>query len=218
MKELKLWWACQGRTNTIHSRMIKEMKKSGCIQIDFGVESGSNRILHDIINKNTTVAQSKKAFQICHRHRIRTLANLMIGLPTETKAEMHSTLALGKAIRADEYVLTIATPLPHTGLWNLVNPHINDDELSQLNFFNSGVLEKCNKSEVKELFALREQFLQELENHKKTYRMLCAILLEVSIAVKTRYKKEHLLNIYRRIIGRLFMAARYVFSKTNQYK
>ena len=69
MKELKMWWSCQGRIDTVDEKTVRMMSKSGCIQIDFGVESGSNRILREIINKRITVAQTKQAFAACRNQK-----------------------------------------------------------------------------------------------------------------------------------------------------
>lgn len=192
MKDLEMWWGCQGRINTVDSEMIMEMKESGCIQIDFGVESGSNRILKEIINKHITVEQTIRAFEICHKYQMRTLANLMIGLPTESRDEMLKTLQLGKEINANSYVLSIATPLPNTRLWDMINPNIDDDELYKMNFFNSELLDKFNKSEVKDLVALREEFLHELNNQHKIKERLSTIKWYFKIIIRTKYKKEYL--------------------------
>ena len=54
MKERGLLWGCQARVNNVDEPLIKKMAESGCIQIEFGVESGSQRILTNIIKKGTT--------------------------------------------------------------------------------------------------------------------------------------------------------------------
>ncbi|GAG22951.1 unnamed protein product, partial [marine sediment metagenome] len=78
MKDLSVYWGCQARVDSIDEELLQEMKSGGCLQLDFGVESGSDRILKEIINKKTTAAQAKNAFQLCSKLGIRTLANLMI--------------------------------------------------------------------------------------------------------------------------------------------
>ncbi len=191
MKELGMWWGCQGRVNNVNTRMIKRMRETGCIQIDLGVESGSNRILREVIDKRITVEQTKIAFRICHKHNMRTLANLMIGLPTETKEEMLQTLRLGKEIDADSYVLSIATPMPNTKLWDMVNPNIDEDKLYKINFFDSEVLDKFNKSEVKDLLALRREFLFELDYQHLLRKKLSDMKWFMRILLKTRHKKEY---------------------------
>ena len=192
MKELQIWWSCQARIDTVDDKTVSMMRKSGCIQIDFGVESGSNRILREIINKRITVDQTKRAFAACRNQKMRTLANLMIGFPTETKKEMYSTLKLGKEINANSYVLSIATPLPNTKLWDMVNPDITDDELYKLNFFDSELLDKFNKSEVSDLVALREKFLKELNSNQFFRKKLSTLKWYIRIFFSTRWRKQYL--------------------------
>ena len=207
MKKFNMWWGCQGRSNTIDEEMIRTMKGSGCIQIDFGVESGSDRILNDIINKSLFVDETRTAFKLCHKYRMRTLANLMIGLPSETKEEMFQTLRLGIEINADSYVLSIATPLPNTQLWDMVKPDIDEAQLHRLNFFDSEILEKFNKSQVRDLVKLREMFLDRLNRNSRIAKKVRNYLWYLKIFTKTRYKGEYILyfrKIARRRIVNIF--------------
>lgn len=148
MKELNLLWSCFSRVDTIKEDLLKIMKASGCIQLDFGIESGSDRVLRDIMKKGTNVAQAKAAFALCEKYKMRTFANLMIGLPTETQQEMYQTFNLAKELHAYTYVLSIAMPLPNTELWNMVNPDIGIDELDKLNWNGDDfeLTDRCNRS------------------------------------------------------------------------
>jgi radical SAM superfamily enzyme YgiQ (UPF0313 family) len=38
-------WGCQARVDTVSEELLKEMKASGCVQVDFGLESGSDNVL-----------------------------------------------------------------------------------------------------------------------------------------------------------------------------
>lgn len=166
MKGLNLVWGCFARVDTVDEDLLKLMKDSGCIQLDFGIESGSDRVLADIIKKRATTAQARKAFALCEKCGMRTFANLMIGLPTETEEEMHRTFALAKELNACAYVLSIAMPLPNTGLWNMVNPLIKAEEYEKLNWHGEDVsiTDRCNKSLVstERLIYLHDHFGKEL--------------------------------------------------------
>ncbi len=82
--------------------------------MDFGVESGSQKVLDEIIGKGITVAQVEKTFRSAKKAGLRTLANFMLGLPTETRQDLAQARALASRIGADAYVFAIATPLPGT--------------------------------------------------------------------------------------------------------
>jgi len=133
MKGLNMLWSCFSRVDTIDEELLKIMKRSGCIQMDFGVESGSNRILK-IIKKGTTVEQTRKAFKLCKKYKFRTFINIMMGFPTESESEMFETFYLAKELNADAYILSIAMPIPGTKLWNQINPQIKVEEMDRMNW------------------------------------------------------------------------------------
>lgn len=155
LKRHNIIWGCQSRANTIDEDMIKIMKLGGCKQIDIGVESGSQRVLDEIIQKGITIRQVINAFDLARKYHIRTLANFMIGLPTETLAELEQTRQLAERIRADVYVFSIATPLPGTRLYEMVGVPISPDEYCQLDWCGNPLTQKFNKSEIPDLVAAK---------------------------------------------------------------
>ena len=71
----ELVWGAETRVNLVNDEaLLKLMKRSGLIQLDFGVESGSPAML-SAIQKGITVDQTKKAFDLCRRNGIRSFAN-----------------------------------------------------------------------------------------------------------------------------------------------
>ena len=165
LKRYDIIWGCQSRVDTINEKLMKIMKESGCVQIDFGVESGSQRILNDIIGKGTNVEQIIHAFSLAKKYRIRTLANFMIGLPTETYSDLKKTEEIAALIDADVYLFAIATPLPGTKLYDMVNEKISPHEYSLLNWNGSVLTEKLNKSKIKDLIIEKDKL------HKKYFSM-----------------------------------------------
>jgi len=137
--------------DTINEELITIMRKSGCVQIDFGVESGNQRILDEIIGKKTNITQITEAFALAKKHKIRTLANFMLGFPTETYQELKDTERIADFIDADVYIFSIATPLPGTRLYEMVNEDINPSEYSSLDWNGSELTERLNKSGIKNL-------------------------------------------------------------------
>ena len=47
---LKVKWGCSTRADAVDYELLKLMKDSGCIDVRFGVESGSNKILEIMEN------------------------------------------------------------------------------------------------------------------------------------------------------------------------
>jgi radical SAM superfamily enzyme YgiQ (UPF0313 family) len=175
MKDLGMVWSAFARVDTLDEELLVVMKESGCLQLDFGVESGSDRILAEIIRKGTTVAQTREAFRLCRKHGVRTFANLMIGLPTETEQEMRATATLADTLRAHAYVVSIAMPLPGTTLWEMVAPRIGPEEFDCLNWHGEDrrLTDRCNRSEVDSdrLIRLHDLFVRRLRRRALLTRL-----------------------------------------------
>jgi anaerobic magnesium-protoporphyrin IX monomethyl ester cyclase len=151
LKKHGMIWGCQSRVDTIDRPTMDILKRCGCVQVDFGVESGSQRILDDIIGKRTKIDEVRNAFSLAREFDIRTLANFMIGLPTETKEDLEATKRLAKAIKADVYVFSIATPLPGTRLYELVGEDIDPHQYAGLDWNGSQLTDRLNKSGIPDI-------------------------------------------------------------------
>ena len=97
--------------------MLKAEKAANCKYIEYGVESGSDRIL-ELINKKQNVAQIKEAFSICEKVGIKSAALFMIGYPSETKEELQETIDLVEGLPAHILIGTIYRPYPGTPLYD----------------------------------------------------------------------------------------------------
>jgi len=116
-EKLHVKWDCNARVNLIDERLLAEMKSAGCNGIKVGIESGSDRILKDVMRKNITVAQVKHAAQLIRKAGIHWTGYFMMGLPTETEQEMLATLELMRQIKPDFASLSVYEPLPGTQLY-----------------------------------------------------------------------------------------------------
>jgi len=132
-KEIKkrgLPWGCATRIDTVDDSLLEQMKRSGCIQVDLGVESGSNRILK-IIKKNMTDQEIVNTFSLFKKNRLRTFATFMIGNPTETKEDIIKTRDMVKLIKPSFALFSWFTPFPGTEAyeWMIKDKNINPDKL-----------------------------------------------------------------------------------------
>lgn len=89
-----LIWSADIRCDTLDEELARDFDTNGCHELLLGVESGSDRILKEIINKGYGVADVRKCAQILSKFRIHGRYNFMCGLPTETRSELHASLDL----------------------------------------------------------------------------------------------------------------------------
>lgn len=83
------------RADTVDKELAELAVQSGCAFFIFGVESGNQRILDQVINKNLKLEQVVNAAKICNDAGIDTLAYYIIGFPGETKNEILDTYNFG---------------------------------------------------------------------------------------------------------------------------
>lgn len=125
IKPYGIVWGADTRVNFINPRMLKAMKESGCVQLDFGVESGSSEMLKKI-SKGISKEQIISAFKMCDEAGIRTLANILINLPGEKEQHIKETEDLLKKIRPSIINVSILKPYPATPVFedNIKMDHI----------------------------------------------------------------------------------------------
>ena len=86
----------------------------------FGFESGSQRVLDEIISKGTTVAQAYRAAELCGHYHIPCAFNILLGLPGETEEDYQQTLDVFKNFPWIYPNPNIFNPLPGTSLYDRV--------------------------------------------------------------------------------------------------
>lgn len=120
--KMNLEWSCFTRVNLVDKKLLIKMKKAGCYQIFYGLESGVQRLL-DIINKDITLEQSRKAMKMTRDAGIETWVSFMINLPSETLEESKQTIKFAIEVDPNFVQFPITTPYPGTKLWDLAKEY-----------------------------------------------------------------------------------------------
>lgn len=115
-EEIDITWSCEARVDTVNLEKLKLMKKAGCWNIFYGIESGNQDLL-DIIGKGTTLEQARKAIKWTKEAGIEIRANFMLALPGETPEKAKKTIDFAKELDADFVKFNITTPYPGTKLY-----------------------------------------------------------------------------------------------------
>ncbi|MGQ0553421.1 MAG: B12-binding domain-containing radical SAM protein [Planctomycetota bacterium] len=110
-------WSCNARVDGLRREHFELMARAGCVKIDFGVESGSERIL-ELNRKLVRRDQVVQVFAEARRAGILRTAYLMLGSHIdETPEEVALTERLAREIEPDYITFTVACPYPGTELW-----------------------------------------------------------------------------------------------------
>ncbi|MDD5650609.1 MAG: radical SAM protein [Candidatus Nanoarchaeia archaeon] len=121
--KLDIEWRCNTRVDLIDRELLLLMKKSGCKCINYGVESGSPRILK-ILKKDITIERIKEVFKLTHEiGGIETHGGFMIGNPEETLEEVKQTIKLAIELNPHYAAFDITTAFPGTELYDYAISH-----------------------------------------------------------------------------------------------
>lgn len=120
------------RVDTVDPDILKAYKEIGCWMIEYGFESGSQKMLN-IINKRVTVEQNRNVAKWTHEAGIYTSPAFVIGMPGETTETVRETIDFIKSIDIDfkQYQWKYAIPIPGSQLYNfakLTRAIENEDE------------------------------------------------------------------------------------------
>jgi radical SAM superfamily enzyme YgiQ (UPF0313 family) len=97
-KGLNITWVAISRVNYMSEDILCWMRKAGCIQISYGVESGSKKI-RSLLNKKITNDEIEKAFAMTLKYGILPRAYFIYGCPGETRRTIFETIDLIEKIK-----------------------------------------------------------------------------------------------------------------------
>jgi len=112
-----LKWECQIHARRIRPDMAELMKRAGCVQVNIGFESGSQRML-DRMQKDATVEHGYQAAETLHKAGLRVRGSFIVGTPGETPEDVEKTRKFIKKAKIDFSSIHYLTPYPGTAMWN----------------------------------------------------------------------------------------------------
>lgn len=116
-RKLKIVWDFRGRVNGVTYEYLARAKAVGLRLISFGVETGSDEGLARL-DKGATVAQITKVFRWCRELGIKTVADYMIGIPTErSAADVYRNIDFLIRLDPDYAQIGILSLYPNTQLY-----------------------------------------------------------------------------------------------------
>ena len=122
-RKMKVKFVGSTRANTLDEEVVRALKRAGCTDLYFGVESGNERIRNQVIKKKVTDQQIVEAVRLCRKYMILSNLFLMVGFPTETKEEMMDTVRIGKKVKADMIGIHSTIPFPGTEIFRYAVDH-----------------------------------------------------------------------------------------------
>ncbi|MFH1593982.1 MAG: radical SAM protein [Candidatus Omnitrophota bacterium] len=123
-RKIEIEWHTDIRADTFLSYeddLIELIKRSGCVSMTFGIESGSDRILK-MINKDIRNETVINAHEKAKRFDFKINYHFMVGFPEETKNDIKETMKLIRILARDKQSSingpNIYVPYPGTPLYD----------------------------------------------------------------------------------------------------
>lgn len=107
----------------LDDEMLELLSKAGCVGINVAIESGSKRVIKEIVNKPLNLEDVPRLIAKIKSNGIYVLANFIIGFPGETWDEIRETISFAENCGADYVKLFVAVPLKGTKLWDMAKKH-----------------------------------------------------------------------------------------------
>lgn len=205
---LKIDWGCEGRVNFAakYPEVLTLMRKAGCVQIAYGIESGDEEVLTRA-KKNLTIAQVEQAVSNTKAAKIESIGLFMLGLPGETEETMHKTIELSKRLPLAFAQFAITTPFPGSELYyelvreNKIDPYAWD-QYSQYASLSTGKEElvyvpegltvadlyRWQKTAIREFYLRRSPILRTMKNFR--IRMIPEMLYSSAILFSSLFKNR----------------------------
>ena len=138
---LKVTFACESRVDVVTPQLLESLSAAGCVGIQFGVESGSPRVLA-ALRKHITLDQVRQAIRCAVALGMRVVCSFILGHPTETEADALMTLDFTEELLdmgVDRIFIGPLIPYPGTDLYEHREAHgitLYTNDWSQFSFGN----------------------------------------------------------------------------------
>lgn len=118
MEEERLYflWDCQSRVNAVDEERLVAMRRAGCIHVQYGVESGSPRML-EVLNKDIRIDQIEDAARATRRAGLVFSVYLITGAEGEGDDDLRATEALLERVRPHDAMISPLAVFPGTAIW-----------------------------------------------------------------------------------------------------
>jgi anaerobic magnesium-protoporphyrin IX monomethyl ester cyclase len=153
------------RTDRLTFDILEKAKAAGCQAIFLTVESGSQRVLADVIDKHLNLASVVEAARACKKLGLKARSGFIMGLPGETLDDMQMTVDFAHMLKRHYGIRghnTLATPLYGTRLYEIcaekgyLRQEMTPDNVARA--FEEGGMIETEDWTIPQLRAMRDKF------------------------------------------------------------
>jgi anaerobic magnesium-protoporphyrin IX monomethyl ester cyclase len=134
-RNLPVHWGINTRVTDIlrDEKLLPMFRKAGLIHVSLGTEAAAQLKL-DRFNKETTIAQNKRAIQLLRDNGIVTEAQFIVGLENETAETLEETYRMVRDWNPDMANWAMYTPWPFSDLFQELGDKVEVFDFDKYNF------------------------------------------------------------------------------------
>ena len=136
---LKIRWLAETRLDKVDEELLRKMKESGCVRLQFGMESGDEKLFEKVGKDGAKgkFEQFLSNFELVERVGVAAHMFILVGLLGETWDTVHASIKTIQRLKPLTLQVAIVTPYPGTGLYAQAKAKglLRTEDLSQFTGF-----------------------------------------------------------------------------------
>ncbi len=134
-RELPVLWGINTRVTDIlrDEKLLPMFRRAGLVHVSLGTEAAAQLKL-DRFNKETTIAQNKRAIELLRENGIVSEAQFIVGLENETRETLEETYRMARDWNPDMANWAMYTPWPFSDLFQELGDKVEVFDFEKYNF------------------------------------------------------------------------------------
>jgi radical SAM superfamily enzyme YgiQ (UPF0313 family) len=157
-RNLQIQWRCILYPWRVDEGLIEKMARAGCVEVGFGFESGSRKVLRSF-NKKYQIEEVRSISRMLDKYEIGRMGFLLLGGPAETRETVHESFEFADSLDLEAMKITAGIRIyPNTALAavavaeGVVSPA---DDLLRPRFYLAGEIEGWIEEKVSDWLSRR---------------------------------------------------------------
>jgi anaerobic magnesium-protoporphyrin IX monomethyl ester cyclase len=112
----RLKWICHARADELDEELVREMARSGCVEVQVGAESGDEQVLL-ASRKQLRLDDLRTGFATLRRHGINSWATFVLGHEQDTPESLKTTIRVACELDPTYASFIVLLPFPGTAVY-----------------------------------------------------------------------------------------------------
>ena len=115
-------WSCCARIDQVNQDMLTLMKRAGCWQIEYGIESADPAVLK-LMKKGLNLDKARQVIKMTHAAGIQVRGNFIFGNIGESRGSLERTIRFILSTDLDYVQQSFLTPYPGSEVYKIASRH-----------------------------------------------------------------------------------------------